>query len=115
MGLFASDRTVKIYFDVQGDVVEEPTDDWVEVLAELPYSLHEQYMKRMKAQMTQDGSYIIELGNLMFEPEFFAKIIKGWSAEVPVTVENIKKMHGKILDNLSMKLRELYGLTKAEK
>ncbi|RLG91057.1 MAG: hypothetical protein DRO36_05040 [Candidatus Hecatellales archaeon] len=114
MGLFASDRTVKVYFDEQGNVVEQETNDWVEVLAELPYSLHEQYMKKMKAQMNPDGSYMIELGNLVFEPEFYNKVIKGWSAEVPVTVENIKKMHARILDNLGTKLRELYGLARTE-
>ena len=115
MGLFASDKTVKVFFDEKGNIVDHETPDWVEVLAELPYSLHEQYMKKMKAQMNPDGSYVLELGSLVFEPEFYKRVIKAWSAEVPVTVENIKKMHARVLDSLSVKLRELYGLTRGTK
>ena len=110
MGLFASEKVVRIHFDKDGNITEKETKDWVEVLAELPFSLHEQYMKKLKAQMHPDGSYTVELGALTFEPEFFAKIIKSWSAEVPITVENIQKMNSKIMEKLTAKLREMYKL-----
>ena len=113
MGLFASDKkTIRVYFDEHGNITETETPDWVDVLAELPYSLNEQFLRGMKAQINPDGTYSIELGRLMFEADFFAKVIKAWSAEVPITVENVKKLHARILDNLATKLRELYGLSR---
>ena len=39
------------------------------------------------------------------------KVIKGWSEQVPVTVENLKKLDNNIINRLWVKLQEMYGLS----
>jgi len=108
--LFAKDSTVRIYFAEDGSISEVPTEDWVEVLEELPYYLHEKLLKKGKARISQDGDFEVSLDFLMFEADFYAEVIKNWSVNLPVTKENVQKLKSPVLNSLGDKLRQMYNL-----
>lgn len=114
MGLFASEKTVKIYFE-EGRIVEKETQDYIEVLEELSFELGEEIKKAVTPKdlvVNADGSYKMNVENSVQVPlNVLVKVIKGWSEQVPVTVENLKKLDNNIINRLWVKLQEMYGLS----
>jgi hypothetical protein len=115
MSLFASEKTNKIYFDGKG-ISKKTTKDWVEVLEELPLELKEEYMKLMPKEVKMDraGTVIMQLNASMIPYAFLSKVIKSWSEDVPVTIDNLKKLNSKLLDALLNEITERYGLNAAQ-
>lgn len=114
MGLFASNRTIKLFFDEQGRITEKETPDWVEVLAELTVSASKKLQQAWgKARLEyKDGQQVFVFDNLENVPvEFLAEVIVRWSEKDPVNVETIRsKLRYDIAQELYNKLMELYGL-----
>ena len=113
MSLFASQETMKLYIKDK-KVVNKETDTWVEVPKELSAELREEAMKvfqSSKVELTKDGNAILDLASINKIPyDFLAKVIKGWSESVPVSIQNLKKVEAQTLLNIWVKLQELYGL-----
>ena len=121
MSLFASEETVKIYYDDQGNLVETETSNWFEVRKELSQELYDIFRNEMapKGKMRYVGANpVIEIESTEapgFPYGFLAKVIKNWSESVPVTIANLKKVSKKILEQLWEKLLEMYELNKLRK
>ncbi|OOC42192.1 hypothetical protein [Thermosipho sp. 1074] len=113
MGLFASNETVKLYIKDK-KVVNKETDVWIEVPKELTAELREEAMvlfKNSKVEVTKDGNAILDLATINAIPyKFLSKVIKSWSENVPVTLENLKKVEATTLLNIWLKLQEMYNL-----
>lgn len=113
MSLFASNETIKIYIKDK-KVVSKETNEWIEVPKELTAELREEAMslfKNSKVEVTRDGNAILDLATLNAIPyKFLVKVIKSWSENVPVNVENIKKVEAITLLNIWIKLQEMYNL-----
>ncbi|HEW92296.1 MAG TPA: hypothetical protein ENF81_07120 [Thermotogaceae bacterium] len=114
MSLFATNETVKIYFD--GDkLVGKETGVWFEVLKELPAHLDMELRKTFagaKVVVFEDGSYQMDLSDVQgaIPFKFLAQVIKGWSESVPPTIENLKKVKSSIMWKLWAYLQRLYGI-----
>ncbi|MGB4751762.1 MAG: hypothetical protein WBH60_03865 [Fervidobacterium sp.] len=114
MGLFASNKTVKIYFDEKGKVTDKETPDWVEVYSELTVSAAKKLQQAWgKARLEyKDGQQVFVFDNLENVPmEFLAEVIVKWSEKDAVTLENIRaKLRYDVAQELYNKLSEIYGL-----
>jgi len=118
MSLFATDRTVKIYFE--GDKLsQKETDTWFEVLAELPAILDADLRKTFsgaKVVVYDDGKYQMDLSDVQGEIpfHFLVKVIKSWSEEVPVSIDNLKRVKSTLLWKLWAYLQRLYGIVNGD-
>ena len=110
--LFANNETVKLFFDDAGKITDNETKNWIEVLKELPFSLHKKLTEKMSVKMQPDGTIETNLGNLKLDEDFLKTVIVSWSEPVEVTVDNITKMKASVVEELEAKLMELYGLKK---
>lgn len=114
MSLFASNETVKIYIDKNGNISKKETEDWVEVPVEITAELRElalKVLKNSKVEVKRDGNAIVDLGSLSAVPyDFLVKAIKSWSEAVPITKENLFKLNAKVLENIWRHLQEMYNL-----
>ena len=119
MSLFVTEKTVKVYFNKDGEISKKETPDWIEVLEVLPFELGEKIKKRIsptEMKYLSDGSYSVNIENTVTIPsDILVQIIKGWSESVPVTPENIAKLDNKIVEKLWSHLQRMYGLTGATK
>ena len=107
MSRFASEERRKIKID---------KDSWVEVRAELPLSLKEEYMQSVpkKVEVAKNGNMVIDLqSSTMIPYKFLTKVIVDWSEDAPINVENLKKLRSDILDTILAELNKLYGLNNA--
>jgi len=113
MSLFAQEGTVKLYIKDK-HVVEEETDTWVETPVELSAYERElalKIFKNSKIEISEKKRAIVDLATLEAIPyEFLARVIKSWSEQVPVTVENLRKVESVTLINIWNKLREMYEI-----
>ena len=113
MSLFATEKTVKVYFE-NDEIVDKETPDWFEVLETLPLEIGEEIKRRLapaRMQVLQDGSYSVDISSAASIPaDILAKLIKGWSENVPVTVENVKKLDSRIVEKLWAHLQKMYGI-----
>jgi len=118
VSLFATEKTVKVFFD--GDKLsKKETDTWFEVLAELPAYLDADLRKTFtgaKVTVMEDGRYQMDLSDLQGELpfNFLTKVIKGWSENAPVNVENLKKVKSSVLWKLWGYLQRLYGIVSGD-
>ena len=118
MGLFAGNKTIRLYVKEDG-LTKEQTDSWFEILEELPAHLDMELRKIFadaKVIMKSDGSYEMELSDLQGQIpfKFLTKVIKNWSEEVPITVENLQKVKSTILWDLWNYMQRLYGIVQGE-
>lgn len=115
MGLFTSNKTVKIYFDADGKVTSKETEDWVEVFEELSalgYKKLQQAWGKPRLEYKDDEQVFVfdDIENVPLE--FLADSIVKWSEKAPVTLENVRiKLRGDIAQNLYNKLLELYKIS----
>ncbi len=115
MGLFVSNKTIKIYFDENGVIVDKETDSWIEVYKELSVAALKKLQGAWKPKIEyKDGEQIMMFEDVEVLPvDFLAEVIVRWSEKDPPTVENIKnKLRHDVAQNLYNKLNELYSLQK---
>ncbi len=115
MGLFVSNKTVKIYFDDEGKIVDKETENWIEVYKELSVSALKKLQNSWKPKIEyKDGEQVMLFEDIEVLPvEFLAEVIVRWSEKDTPTVENIKsKLRHDIAQNLYNKLNEMYNLQK---
>jgi hypothetical protein len=113
MGLFASNQTIKIYFNDKGEVTNKETDNWVEVLAEITTEAAKKLQNALGKPKVEykDGEQVITFENMESLPlEFLADVIVKWSEKDPINVNTIKKMRFDVAQNLYNKLNEIYKL-----
>jgi len=114
MGLFAGNKTVRLYVK-NGKIVKDETPDWFEVLETLPLEIGEKIKRRLSPgnmRILRDGSYSVDIANSVAVPiDILAEIIKGWSEDAPITEENIRKLDSKVVENLWLHLQKMYGIT----
>lgn len=114
MGLFASNKTTKLYFNDDGKIVDIETPNWIEVYSELTVSAAKKLQQAWgKARLEyKDGQQVFVFDNIENVPiEFLAEVIVRWSEKEPVNIENIRdKLRYDIAQELYNKLVELYQL-----
>ena len=114
MSLFASNKTIKIYFDDKGKVVNKETENWVEVLAEITTDAAKKLQNSLGKPKLEykDGEQVITFENMDSLPvEFLADVIVRWSEKDPINAQTIaKKMRFDVAQNLYNKLNEIYKL-----
>lgn len=114
MGLFASNKTVKFYFDEQGKIVEKETPDWVEVYeTATPAMMSKNQLGKMRYEFKDNEPILIMEDIEPIAYEFLAEAVVRWSEKEPPTLENIKKkLRFDIARELYSKLVEYYGIIK---
>jgi hypothetical protein len=113
MGLFASDKTIRLYFNDKGEITDKETEHWVDVLAEISTASARKLQNALGKPKVEykDGEQVITFENMDSLPvEFLADVIVKWSEKEPINVNTIKKMRFDVAQNLYNKLNEIYKL-----
>jgi outer membrane lipoprotein-sorting protein len=124
MSLFARNDTVKFYFD-EGKLNESAvSEEFIEVKEKLPYKLRREYQKKMASSIIYKGNNEAQIKPDAVEHDkwLLAKIIVRIVAEdengdieeledKAVTPQLIDELDSKIIDQLSNKIKDMYGLT----
>ncbi len=114
MSLFASNKTVKLYFDQDGKITDKETEDWVEVYQEvstLAVKKLQQAFGKPKMEYRGDQQIVTFEDMDSLPTDFLAEVIVKWSEKDAVTPENIlRKMRYDTAQNLYNKLNEMYKL-----
>lgn len=123
MSLFAGNDTIKFYFD-DGEITDAAVgEEFIEVREKLSYKFRKEYQKKMASAIVYKGN------DIQLKPEavehdkwLLSKVITRVVAEdengdvqelegKDVTPQIIDELDSKIINQLSNKIKEMYGLS----